>query len=79
MLNQAIRTRILDLCAQKQITVNKLATSCGITQSTLHNIISLRNQSVTISTVKKICDGLDITLAEFFDAEVFHSLEQEIR
>ena len=75
----AVRARILDLCAQRQITVNRLATISGVTQSTLNNIISGRNNSVTVSTIKKLCDGLDISLREFFDVPAFDDLEQEIR
>ena len=75
----AVRARILDLCAQRQITVNRLATISGVTQSTLNNIISGRNNSVTVSTIKKICDGLDISLREFFNVPAFDDLEQEIK
>ena len=75
----AVRQRILDLCAQRGITVNRLATLSGVTQSTVNNIVSGRNHSTTVATVKKLCDGLDITLRDFFDASVFDSLEQEIR
>ena len=75
----AVRARILDLCAQRQITVNRLATISGVTQSTLNNIVSGRNNSVTVSTIKKLCDGLDISLREFFDTPAFDDLEQEIR
>ncbi len=77
-IGDAVRLRILELCDQRGLTVNKLSIICGITQSTLNNIISGRNRSATVATVKKICDGLDITMAEFFDAEVFRRLEQEI-
>ena len=75
----AVRARILDLCAQRGITVNRLATISGVTQSTLNNIISGRNNSVTVSTIKKLCDGLDISLREFFDVPAFDDLEQEIQ
>ncbi len=75
----AVRARILDLCAQRQITVNRLATISGVTQSTLNNIVSGRNNSVTVSTIKKLCDGLDISLREFFDAPIFDDLEQEVQ
>lgn len=77
-IGDAVRLRILELCDQRGLTVNKLSIICGMTQSTLNNIISGRNRSATVATVKKICDGLDITMAEFFDAEVFRRLEQEI-
>lgn len=75
----AVRLRILNLCNENGITVNKLSTVSGITQSTLNNIVSGRNNSTTISTIKKICDGLDITLIEFFSDELFEDLEQEVK
>ncbi len=75
----AVRTRILELCAQRKITVNRLATLNGVTQSTLNNIVSGRNHSATVSTIKKLCDGLDISLREFFDNPAFDDLEQELR
>lgn len=64
----AVRQRILDLCRQRGITVNRLATISGVTQSTVNNIVSGRNHSATVATIKKLCDGLDITLRDFFDA-----------
>lgn len=79
MLTQAIQKRIRELCSERNITVNKLSTICGITQSTLNNILSRKNNKPTVSTIKKICDGLEITLAEFFDTDYFNSLEQEIK
>lgn len=51
----------------------------GVTQSTLNNIISRRNNSTTVATVKKICDGLNISIVTFFDTAAFHALEQEIK
>ena len=78
-IGEAVRIRILDLCARNGLTVNKLSTVCGITQSTLNNIVSGRNNSTTVSTIKKICDGLEITIQEFFDSDIFSELEQEIK
>ena len=78
-IGEAVKLRIIDLCKKNGISVNKLATESGITQSTLSNIISGRNNSTTISTIKKICDGLGITIQEFFASELFDNLEQEIR
>lgn len=78
-IGEATRLRIRELCAEKGITVNKLSTICGITQSTLNNIVSGRNHSTTVSTIKKICDGLEITVRNFFDSPLFDELEQEIR
>ena len=77
-IGEAVRLRIIELCEERKITVNRLSTQCGITQSTLANITVGRNQSTTVSTVKKICDGLEITIGEFFDSPLFSDLEQEI-
>jgi len=78
-IGEAVRLRILALCTQKKITVNKLSTVSGMTQSTLNNITSGRNNSATISTIKKICDGLEISIQEFFADDIFKDLEQEIK
>ena len=75
----AVKERILQLCSERHLSVNKLATISGVTQSTVNNIVSGRNNSATVSTVKKLCDGLDISLEEFFHSELFHGLEQEIQ
>lgn len=75
----AVALRLLALCREHGITPNKLSTISGITQSTINNIINTGSKNPTISTIKKICDGLDITLAEFFDDELFTSLEQEVK
>lgn len=78
-VGEAARLRILELCEENGITVNKLATLSGLTQSTLNNIVSGRNRSVTLVTVKKICDGLDISLQTFFRSPCFEHLEQEVQ
>ena len=78
-VNDAVKMRILELCEQRKITVNKLSTICGITQSTLNNIVNRANNNTTLSTIKKICDGLEITVKEFFDSKFFDDLEQEIK
>ena len=76
-VGQAVRERIAELCEEKHITINKLANISGITQSTLNNIMSGRNNSTTISTIQKICDGLEITVTDFFDSSLFLKIEQE--
>lgn len=78
-IGEAVRKRILELCKENKITVNKLSTLSGITQSTLNNITGGRNNSTTVSTVKKICDGLGISIKEFFESDYFENLEQEIK
>lgn len=78
-LSETIADRIINLCNERGITLNKLATICGITQSTLNNIICGNSKKPTVSTIKKVCDGLGISLAEFFDTPEFEQLEQEIK
>lgn len=78
-LTEAIAHRLLELCEEHHITLNKMSTICGMTQSTLNNIVNTGSNNPTVSTVKKVCDGLGITLAQFFDAPVFNTLEQEIQ
>ena len=77
-IGDAVRKRIRDLCAERGITVNRLATISGITQSTLNNIVSGRNNSATVATVQKICNGLNLSIIDFFDHDLFRNLEQEI-
>ena len=77
-IGEAVRTRIIELCRQQDISINKLCSISGVTQSTVNNIVSGRNNSATISTIKKLCDGLDITIQEFFASNLFADLEQEI-
>lgn len=78
-IGEAVQKRILELCSIHNITVNKLATISGITQSTLNNITSGRNNSANVSTIKKICDGLGMSIQDFFYSEVFDDLEQELK
>lgn len=78
-IGEAVKERILELCRQRNITINKLSAMSGVTQSTVNNIVSGRNNSTTISTIKKLCDGLDISIDEFFHSDLFKNLEQEIK
>ena len=78
-IGEAVKERILELCREKNLSVNKLSNMSGVTQSTLNNIVSGRNHSATISTIKKLCDGMGITIEEFFNSELFRGLEQEIK
>jgi len=78
-IGEAVKERIIQLCRDRDISVNKLSSMSGVTQSTVNNIVSGRNNSTTVSTIKKLCDGLGITIEEFFDSELFRDLEQEIK
>jgi transcriptional regulator with XRE-family HTH domain len=78
-IGQAVRERIIELCRERDISINKLCDMSGVTQSTVNNIVSGRNNSATVATVKKLCDGLGITIQDFFNSELFIGLEQEIK
>ena len=78
-VGNVIRERIIQLCQEHNISINKLSSISGVTQSTVNNIVSGRNNSTTVSTIKKLCDGLGITLREFFSTPEFDSLEQEVK
>ncbi|MDR1630414.1 MAG: helix-turn-helix transcriptional regulator [Oscillospiraceae bacterium] len=75
----AIRNRILQLCNERDITINKLATSAALSPSSVKNILYGKSQNPKILTIKMLCDGLDITLSEFFSTPEFDNLEQEIQ
>ncbi len=78
-IGEAVRYRILQLCEERNLSVNKLSSISGVTQSTVNNIISGRNNSTTVSTLQKLCDGLGITIQDFFRSDLFVGLEQEIK
>ena len=77
-LTYAIANRMLNMCAERGITLNKLSRICGMTQSTLNNIVNTGSNNPTVSTIKKVCDGLGITLADFFSDQLFDALDQEL-
>ena len=77
--NKAIIYRILDLCTQHNLSVEGLSRISAVPPSTLKNILNGTTKSPGIITIKKLCDGLDITLIDFFNTDTFKSLEQEIK
>jgi transcriptional regulator with XRE-family HTH domain len=76
-VTQAIGLRIEELCLEKGITQNKLCTLCGITQSTINNIMNRNQKDVSLLTIVRICNGLDMTLNDFFDVEIFKKTIEE--
>ncbi len=78
-IGEAVKARVLELCHEKNLTINRLSIVSGITQSTVNNFISGRNHSITLSTLKKLCDGMEITVPEFFSSKLFEDLEQEVK
>lgn len=75
----AVAERIIQLCNQKNIAINALANMAGISPSTLYSVLNEKSQNPGIVTIKKLCDGLEISLYDFFDTETFKTLEQEIK
>ena len=72
-------SRFAELCAERQIKINSLANLSGVTPSTVYSMMDSDRRDVSIVTIKKLCDGLDITLGEFFSTPTFDVLEQEIQ
>ena len=78
-LKEAIAFRITQLCEDKNITVYTLAIMAGVHKSSIYSVLGEKSKSPEVATIKKICDGLEITLGEFFSTPEFDSLEQEIK
>ena len=77
-VKDAVAVRFKQLCKERNIRINELATLSGVTPSTVYSLMNPRRREVSVTTIKKLCDGLDISLGEFFSAEVFNQLDQEI-
>lgn len=76
-VNEAVSNKLLKICKEKNISINKLATISCLTQSTLENIVNCNSKNPKLLTIIRICDGLDITLSEFFDDPIFNNLDRE--
>lgn len=77
-VNDAITQRILQYCNERNLSINKLAGLSMITQSTLNNIVNSYTRDVKLLTIFRICDGLQISVSEFFDSELFENIDLEI-
>ena len=78
-MKQATVSRFQEIMLARNIRPNELANLSGVTPSTVYSMLDERRKELSINTIKKLCDGLEITLGEFFSAEVFDNLEQEIK
>ena len=76
---EAVAKRILDLCAERNIAINALALTSGVSPSTIYSMLNEKSQNPGIVSIKKLCDGLDISVKEFFNSPLFEDLEQEIQ
>lgn len=74
-----VRDRILQLCGERELSINRLATICALPPSSIKNILYGKSQNPKLLTIKMICDGLEITLGEFFSTPEFDALEQELK
>ena len=78
-VKEAVVARFREIMDERRIRPNELANRSGITPSTVYSMLDGRRKELSINVIKKLCDGLDMTLGEFFGAPIFDELEQEIR
>ena len=76
---EAVAVRILELCRQRDMAVNALANISGVSPSTIYSMLNEKSKNPGVVSIKKLCDGLDISVKEFFDSPLFEGLEQEIQ
>lgn len=76
-ISEAMSKKLLKICDERKISINKLATTCLLTQSTVQNIIECNSVNPKLLTIVRICDGLGISLKEFFDDELFDNIDRE--
>ena len=79
LIKDAVVLRLQTICKERNIKYNELANRSGITPSTVYSLMSENRRDLSVITLKKLCDGLDMTINEFFDDNIFKTLEQEIK
>ena len=77
-VKEAVVARFIEILKERNMRANELANLSGITPSTVYSMLDARRKEITINVIKKLCDGLDMTLGEFFSSPIFDELEQEI-
>ena len=78
-IKEAIVLRMKSICRDMNITYNELAVRAGVTPSMVYSMMDSRRKDLSVITLKKLCDGLDMTITEFFNDDIFKTLEQEIK
>ena len=78
-VKDVIAKRFQQLCRERDIRPNELATLSGVTPSTVYRMLNPVRRNISVVTVKKLCDGLGITLGDFFNTPEFDALDQEIK
>jgi len=76
---EAVAARIVELCKEKGIAINSLANIAGVAPSTIYSMLNQKSMNPGVVSIKKICDGLEITVRQFFDSDLFDETEQEIK
>lgn len=76
---EAVAERIVQLCKERNIAINALANISGVAPSTIYSMLNTKSQNPGVVSIKKLCDGLEITLRDFFDSDLFVDLEQEVK
>lgn len=79
LIKEAIVLRMKNICRDMNITYNELAVRAGVTPSTVYSMMDSRRKDLSVITLKKLCDGLDMTITEFFNDDIFKTLEQEMK
>ena len=78
-IKEAVEKRIIELCDKYDIAINALANISGISPSTIYSMLNEKSKNPGIVSIKKICDGLEISIKDFFDSSLFDNLEQELK
>ena len=78
-VKDAVAARFESICRERRMTVNELASRSGVTPSSVYSMMDPSRRNISIVLIKKLCDGLDLPLKEFFDSAEFDRLEQEMR
>lgn len=76
-ISRAISLKLLKIIREKDITVNKLANICCLTQSTVDSLLNGKSKNPKLLTIVRICDGLNLSMTEFFDDELFNNIDRE--
>lgn len=75
----AVGLRVQVLCAKYEITVNELARKCGVAPSTIYSMMNEKSKNPGVVSIQKICDGLDISVRDFFNDSLFENLDPVIK
>ena len=78
-VKDAVAKKFQQICKERHMTLNELANLSGVTPSTLYSMMDEKRRDISIITIKKFCDGLEMSLADFFTDSIFDNLEPEIK